>query len=223
MMTAQERDALVVQYHYLCSRAGRKFIRAGVERADLEQIAAIGLLKACDRYDAAQQTPFEAFAWLLILGEMMHYVRDQERLVRAPRRLRNLERKCQAAYEHLVEALGREPNPRELAEQLRVGYSEVQEVMLYREQAVPHSLDAVAEPCLRKTCYTIDERVDRLVMEDALERLSRAERTIVLALHVGGYSQIEVAAKLGYSRRHVSRLHRSALKKMQPVWVPQAQ
>ena len=88
--TKENRDRLFARYHYLCARAARKFCRRGADRADLEQIAAIGLLKACDRYDGRLKTPFEAFAWLFVIGELMHYVRDQERLVRAPRRLRAL-------------------------------------------------------------------------------------------------------------------------------------
>ena len=65
-------------------------MRRGLDRADLEQVAAIGLIKAVDRYDCAQAAPFEAYAWLLVLGELMHYVRDSERFVaRAARRARS--------------------------------------------------------------------------------------------------------------------------------------
>jgi RNA polymerase sigma factor (sigma-70 family) len=53
----------------------------------------------------------------------------------------------------------------------------------------------------------------------ALERLTPVERAVIVALYAKGYSQIEVSERLGYSRRHVSRLHRSALQKMQTVWV----
>jgi len=56
-------------------------MRPGLDKADLHQIAAIGLIKACDRYNPGVATPFEAFAWLFIIGELMHFVRDGETIV----------------------------------------------------------------------------------------------------------------------------------------------
>ena len=87
------RERLVAEYRYLCRRAARRFMRRGLDRADLEQVGAIGLLKAVDRYDPAHRAPFEAYAWLLIAGELMHYVRDCERVLRAPRGVRELARR----------------------------------------------------------------------------------------------------------------------------------
>jgi RNA polymerase sigma factor (sigma-70 family) len=57
------------------------------------------------------------------------------------------------------------------------------------------------------------------VLDAALQMLTETERTIILALYANGYSQHEVAQRMGYSRRHISRLHRAALRKMQPAWV----
>lgn len=213
------REALVTQHTYLCARAGRKFRRPGVDRADLEQIAAIGLIKASDRYDPALQTPFEAFAWLFIVGELMHYVRDHERIVRAPRRLRELERRFQDAHDRLTTELGREPTRNEMADRLAVGLRQIDDVVRYRLQAVPESLDSLEPHQLRPCAYTLEDRDDRIVVESALRLLTDTERKIILALYASGFSQIELAQRLGYSRRHISRLHRAALKKMQPAWV----
>jgi RNA polymerase sigma-B factor len=213
------REPLVLQYSYLCARAGRKFRRPGVDRADLEQIAAIGLIKACDRYDPAMQTPFEAFAWLFIVGELMHYVRDHERMVRPPRRLRDLERRCLEVHDLLTAELGREPSRNEMANRLGVTLRQVDDVTRYREQAVPESIDALQPHQLRRCSYTLDDRDTHMVLESALSVLNDTERKIILALYASGYSQMELAERLGYSRRHISRLHRAALKKMQPVWV----
>lgn len=213
------REPIVLQYGYLCARAGRKFRRPGLDRADLEQIAAIGLIKACDRYDPTLQTPFEAFAWLFIVGELMHYVRDHERIVRAPRRLRDLERRCLEVHDTLTAELGREPRRAEIARSLGVTLQEVDDVARYREQAVPESIDTLQPHQLRRCSYTLEDRDNRIVLEAALALLNDTERKIILALYASGYSQIELAERLGYSRRHISRLHRAALKKMQPVWV----
>ena len=127
-----ERDRLVAEYWYLCRRAARRFMRRGLDRADLEQVAAIGLIKAVDRYDASQSAPFEAYAWLLIVGELMHYVRDSERFLRAPRGVRDLERRWAAAERELWTA----PGPRAARRRRRLGVGatpeQVREIRAYR-------------------------------------------------------------------------------------------
>jgi len=213
----ESRDHAVRSYHYLCTRAARRFLRPGLERADLLQIAAIGLIKAYDRYDRTLKTPFEAFAWLFIIGELMHYVRDHERLVRPPRRIRELERRCGAIYDRVVASLGREPTAAEMAASLGVDTRTVADIQLFRERAVAESLDGTARDIAGHDA--IEGRSDYLVLQSALSALSNAERVVVLALYGSGYSQSEVANRTGYSRRHISRIHRGALKKMRPLCV----
>lgn len=219
--TQENRDRLVGTYRYLLARAARKFYRGGLERADLEQIAAIGLIKACDRYDGGLDTPFEAFAWLLIVGELMHYVRDYERIVRPPRRLRSLDRLFSDTADALVAELGRMPSRHEVSSRAGVSDRELAEVALYRELALPESLEALEPQGIEPCAYTIEDREDWILLDAALAQLTKTERTIILALYATGHSQHELAQHLGYSRRHISRLHRNALDKMRPFWVPQ--
>jgi RNA polymerase sigma-B factor len=208
------RDTLFNDYGALCTRACRRFIRPGLDKADLYQIAAIGLIKACDRYDPATATPFEPFAWLFIIGELMHFVRDHERLVRAPRQMRRMEKRVQQAQEALVSRLQREPTIAELAQHLGVQPQLIADACASRDRAVAESLDALAPFELRPQLSATDDPENAVVIQEALSLLSGTERAIVLALYAGGYSQLELADRLGYSRRHISRLHRRALKKM---------
>ncbi len=69
-------ESLVTAFRHLCRRGARKFWRVGLEHCDLEQVAAIGLIKAARRYDPRQGTPFEAYAWLFVVGELMIDVDD---------------------------------------------------------------------------------------------------------------------------------------------------
>lgn len=210
-----ERNSLVAQYVYLCRKGARKFYRPGLDRADLEQVAAIGLIKAGDRYDSSLDTPFEAYAWLFVVGELMHHVRDHERIVRAPRRLRRLEKEYQRVHDELVAELGCEPTADQLSARLGIARSELDEIYRYREQAIPQSLHGVTPRQLASQAYTIEDRDNAMIVDAALSSLTRIERTIILAIYAKGYTQIELAERLGYSRRHISRLHRAALKKMQ--------
>ncbi len=209
-----KRETLFNDFGALCTRACKRFVRPGLDKADLYQIAAIGLIKACDRYDPAAATPFEPFAWLFIIGELMHFVRDHERLVRAPRQVRKMEKRVQQAQEVLIARFQREPSTMELANHLGVSSRLVAEACACRDRAVAESLDALAPYELRCQAGTMEEPENALVIQEALSQLTGTERAIVLALYTGGYSQLELADRLGYSRRHISRLHRRALKKM---------
>src|SRR5947209_16550463 len=122
------REQTIAKYRYLCRRGARKFLRAGLERCDLEQVAALGLIKAYDKYDGTMETPFEAFAWLFVVGELMHYVRDYERIVRPPRSFRSLEKRWQRAFDELVGSLKREPTRTELARHMDVPVSRLDEL-----------------------------------------------------------------------------------------------
>ncbi|MDP9111045.1 MAG: sigma-70 family RNA polymerase sigma factor [Candidatus Eremiobacteraeota bacterium] len=212
-----ERDNVVLDYGYLCSRGARKFWRTGLERADLQQVAAIGLIKAYDRFEPLTGTPFEAYAWLFVVGELMHYVRDYERLIRPPRRLRSLERRWLQVCEDLTSELGREPQRAEIAGRLGVAEGEVDALRRYRESAVPQSLDDIACGRDAEQAYTIEDRDDALAVAEALRRLPEPERTIVSAIHLRGFSRSEISHCLGYTPRHISRMHRDALRMMQPM------
>jgi RNA polymerase sigma factor (sigma-70 family) len=116
-MTARilpERERMILAYQYLCKRGARKFLRPDVESCDLEQVAAIGLIKACDRYNGSLPTPFEAYAWMSITGELMNHLRAHNRASRydPPRTLpcasRNLTERI--ALERAIAALS--PNER---------------------------------------------------------------------------------------------------------------
>jgi len=219
--TPDNRSLLVGAHRYLCVRAARKFLRPGLERCDLEQVAAIGLLKACDRYDVDLGTPFEAYAWLFVVGELMHYVRDWERPIRPPRKLRALGVKLRRAGEELIAALGRKPTQAELADRLGISIAELAGALECVARSTAISLESLA-PKLQDAARSyarLEATLDRLLIEDALTVLSSAERAVLWGVYTAGFSQIEIARRLGYSPRHVSRVHRTALCKIAPLCV----
>ena len=189
-------------------------MRDGIDRRDLEQVAAIGLIKAADRFKPEMGTPFEAYAWTLVLGELMHYVRDSERLLRVPRRVRELDRRCAAAERALWNELGRDATGAELAERVGISEEELAEVSRFREERVPVSVDALRPFEQIELSYTIDRQLDRMMLEAGLARLTPLEREIVREIYEHDTPVGELAARLGYSRRHVTRLHSAALKKL---------
>jgi len=203
------RDDLFASHRYLCRRGANKFVRRGLERTDLEQVAAIGLVKACNRYDASTRTPFEAFAWLLILGELMHHVRDHEHPVRQPRWIRGLERSLAAASERLVQRLQRAPTDAEVARELCVPVRAVHELRRAVQSRTHQQLQATHEPLERD-----DPAIDRVLVESALAACDPSARAVVLGIYALGLSRTDIGRRYGLSPRAVARLHDGALRSM---------
>jgi len=187
-------DRLVAAHHYLCRRGARKFWRSGMERCDLEQVAALGLIKASRRFDRDGRTPFEAYAWMSIVGELMHYVRDYERVVRVPRRLS------------------------ELAREMGVLEATVAEARRARASAATLPLDDAGARALVCESGGIAPE-DRMLVEAALARLGQTERWVIVGIYLLGLTQHEIAQGLGVSARRVSRIRHAALTRMQTAWV----
>lgn len=196
-------------------------MRAGLERSDLEQVAAIGLIKAADRYDAAMRTPFEAFAWIMVVGELMHYVRDHERLVRLPRRLHVLERRYAATLETLSVELGRAPRDSEIGKAMGIVSTTVAELRRAREshQVLPLHDPGVAAKAYAPLadCDDVLPLEDRLLLKIALASLSQLERRVVVGLYLLGMTNLELARRMRISPKRVSRLHGTALTHLQRV------
>jgi RNA polymerase sigma-B factor len=217
MIQISPREQCIASHWYLCRRAARRFVRPGLDRCDLEQVAAIGLIKAADRYDSSSSTPFEAYAWVLMLGELMHYVRDGERLLRAPRRVRDLERRWSAAERELQVTLGREPAGSDVAHFLNASPQDEREIREYRASSFVVSFEGLTAPERHVENGSFDEVLDRMTIDHALSQLPILEREIVRGIHLEGASVAELAKRLGYSRRHLTRLHRSAMTRLRNV------
>lgn len=220
MIDAIYRDDLFYSYQYLCRRGARKFLRPGLERSDLEQVAALGLIKACRRYDQRSGTPFEAFAWLMVVGELMHHVRDYERPMRFPRRLRQMEKQRARAHEGLLGRLGREPTDGELAAEMGVTVGDIGELQRASTAATTSPLEEERDrdrssAFAQAVGVSID---DRLALEQGLRSLPEVQRLILVGIYRLGLTQAEVAHSVSLSPRHVSRLHRKALDSMHAYW-----
>jgi RNA polymerase sigma-B factor len=213
------REATILAHRYLCRRGARRFLRAGLEWDDLEQVAAIGLVKATDRYDPRAQTPFEAFAWMMIVGELGHHVRDHEHLVRPPRDLRALERRHARAWERLAHHLDREPGDVELSREIDVPLATVRELRIVRGCAQPLDIDdPLVGPDLERTVAGLRKREvtedDTIVLRDALERLPQRERQVLYGLYWFDLSRCEIGRRMGISGKVVARLQRGALERL---------
>jgi RNA polymerase sigma-B factor len=212
---AHSPEDLVTTHRYLCVRAARRFLRPGLERSDLEQVAALGLIKASRRFDATTRTPFEAYAWINVLGELMHFVRDHESAVRLPRALHEFERRINRMCERYVAQFGSEPSHAEVARSLAIPRSSVEQIRAGRSAARIVSLDAL--PPAHAGSAPIDPE-DLLLIEDSFKRLDVLQKRVVGGVYFLGMTQAQLARSLQLSPKRVSRIHLGALASMRRAW-----
>jgi RNA polymerase sigma-B factor len=209
------RDQLVASYMGLASYLARRFANRGQPLEDLTQVAALGLLKAIDRFDPGLQIEFSTYATTTIVGELKRYLRDKGWAVRAPRRMQELYLNLSQVVDHLGQELGRSPTIAEVAAEVDSSEEEVLEALEAGQAYRFASLDAPkpdsesSEP-ISNTLGEEDEELTRAehraTLAPLLDQLPRRERQVVHLRFFEGLTQSEIAQRLGISQMQVSRL-----------------
>ena len=95
----------------------QRFHNRGESVDDLFQVGCIGLIKAIDNFNTELGVRFSTYAVPMIIGEIRHYLRDNNP-IRVSRSLRDLAYKALRSRDALVYRLNREPDIREIAEEM---------------------------------------------------------------------------------------------------------
>jgi RNA polymerase sigma-B factor len=191
------------------------------EHEDLVQVASYGLVKAIDRFDPERGLAFSSFAVPTIVGELKRYFRDHGWMVRPPRDLQERALLVNGASAKLTARLGRSPTVAELADELDLGAEQVLEALETRSAQHPEPLDAPVESDedpgdrTRFVAQAEDPGYVRAeaaaTLEPLLSRLDERERAILRLRFEEDLTQSEIAAAVGVSQMHVSRLLRQAI------------
>jgi len=203
------RDRVVAAHLPLVEGLARRYTGRGEPYDDLVQVGTIGLLTAVDRFDPARGVPLGAFAVPHVLGEIRRHFRDRGWAVRVPRRLQEHGRAVADARAALVQHLGRAPTVAEIG---RACSLDEEVVLAALESAGAYSTVALDEDPERTTARLAAEDTglaeveDRAVLRPLLDALPSRERRILALRFVRGMSQSEIAAEVGISQMHVSRL-----------------
>ena len=119
------RNQLVESYRWLAIACAHRFRDRGEPIEDLIQVGMLGLVKAVERFDPANGTPFPGYAVPTITGELRRHFRDTTWSLHVPRRMKELAALVSPASERLRERLKRHPTVAEVAEELRVSVDDV--------------------------------------------------------------------------------------------------
>jgi RNA polymerase sigma-B factor len=208
------REELVGIHLPLVEYLARRFRNRGEPLEDLIQVGTIGLLKAIDRFDLQREVEFSTYATPTIVGELKRHFRDKGWAVRVPRRLQELNLSLNKVVAELSQEIGRSPTISEIAAKARLSEEEVLEGLDTSNAYAVISLDAPAggedAPTVSEHIGSEDESLEALEYRAALgpliAELPERERRILYLRFFRGMTQSQIAARLGISQMHVSRL-----------------
>ena len=228
VLTSEETKKL-----FLKMKDGDKFAREELIKGNLKlvlsiiqkfnyrnQIGCVGLVKAIDNFDIDLGVQLSTYAVPMILGEVKRYLRDNNP-VRISRSIKDTAYKVLKEKERLTMENGVEPTNSELAKIL--GIEEYDIVVALESLISPVSL---FEPIYNDggdTIYLFDQVEDKksncdvdmkVALEKAINKLSKKEQFILENRFFIGKTQMEIADEIGLSQAQISRLEKTALKRI---------
>jgi RNA polymerase sigma-B factor len=220
------RDELVEAHLGLAFQLARRFSNRGETYDDLAQVASIALIKAVDRFDPERGVEFSTFATRTVIGELKRHFRDKGWAIRAPRRIQELYLELGHVIESLSQELGRPPTVAEMADAVDSSEEAVLEALEAGQSYRTSSIDAPdrQEGTIGDRLGDVDSGFtgteDRMVLAISLARLPERERAILNLRFIEGMTQSEIAARIGISQMHVSRLLTECLAKLRESFEP---
>ena len=181
-------------------------------------------MKAVERFDPQFGVPFAGFAVPTITGELRRHFRDATWSLKVPRRAKDLHVRIPVAINRLSAQTGRTPTPAEIAEELGVSIDDLLDALdagaAYRTTSTDTTEGALAAGHASVRNPVVNEGLppdERVLLTQLLESLDERERTIVYLRFFEDLSQSEIAAQVGMSQVHVSRLLRRALRDLREL------
>lgn len=216
------RERALIELMPLVRALASRYAGRGEPLEDLVQVGLLGLIKAVDRFDVDRGVEFTSYAIPTVVGEIRRHFRDRAWAMHVPRRLKELSLRVSRTLDQLTTDLGRSPTIAELAEATGVEEEDVIDALDSSNAYSTRSLQAPFEDGgdenlsdkLGVEDSGYEEVEDGALVAAGLGALDERERRIVELRFYEEMTQSQIAAEVGISQMHVSRLLRRALGKM---------
>jgi RNA polymerase sigma-B factor len=178
---------------------------------DLRQAGYEGLLKALKRFKPDLNVTFSTYATHCIIGEIRHELRDRGTF-KIPDWMKSLQAKIIKATEELAQKNGAMPTLKEIAHRVNVAEDGIIEAM----QAGCVSLDEIDLSKVKHLRYESFKLPieDKIALQISIEKMDQLQQQVVRLIYYEGFTQEEVAKRLGLNQRKVSRLLNRSLSDM---------